>query len=1084
MKLKSTNFVIAAVLTIFIFSLAGAGTIEPQKPSMTLEERKAFKDLQDRGIVLDTEDYCLSTYLNTTDDWITNVTFGDINNNSGQEGSDSYGDYTHLYTYVEPEQTYTLYVTFYSEGIWTEHVRVWIDWNQDEIFGSDESYYLGSGVDATLAYDITVPQDADYGETRLRVIEQYYIDPGEGGACGPHSTIYGETEDYTVIVGSPLDHDVSPHAFISPGDLGRVGDPITPEVTFRNRYGGQYSETFDVRLIIELNSAELYNETETITDLPVDGYEDITFPDFTPDEEGVYILTASTELSGDENPDNDEIDHSYQVFSRIVYYDFESSGVFESSDSIWEWGTPTSGPAEAHSGVNLWATILDGDYPPDALTLLTTPAFGLSSNNPVLGFWHWYQTVDCVEDGGYMWGLVGGNVKISTNEGATWQVIVPDGGYDAIAWYTNPLGDPDYPPNGEQIFSGHEGQMWQFETFDLSAYIGMLVMFRFDFGIPFWSSYGFPGWYVDDFTLMGGGGIEPGWVTGVVTNNSSGDPIEGAIVQTGVNSDETGPDGVYTLELFPGTYSITASAEYYNSLAVPGVVVEVGQTTEQDFALTAPMMEMDDSPIDVQMNHGEIQTVCREIINTGDGELEYNISVVYEDPQMNTREPSFADEPVIGQADQSVIEAKNAVLADESAIALNGNSNGEPPVILDFGDEVAYFNLQGECGDFQLLGAVFALDHFWVSGGNSGDDPNYLYQFDRNGSLVDMHEQGTSGWGWLDLTWDGQYIYGTDFDTDIISQFDPATGEVVGTVPNPTAAGLGIAYDPATDHFWGINWFGSNIKEFDRDGNVISSYPQAPLSSAFGIAWDDVSPDGPWLWVFAQETGAELTVAQFDPINGCMTGVQFMAIDHNNGDDLAAGLGFTAEWDPDFGLLLCLGQGGASGANDWLGLYELAETANWLQIDPITGTIAPGESEDVEFTFDMNEVPDTVLFLSATIDVTSNSPVNVSIDVSVDLTSGIEGSEGYLPTNFTLEQNYPNPFNARTEIKYALPVDSDVELDIYNVLGQKVETLVDENQPAGYHRVAWNAKDKSSGMYFYKIRAGDYVETKKMLLLK
>jgi len=177
MKLKSVNFVIVAVLTIFIFSLAGAGTIEPQKPPMTLEERKAFKDLQDRGIVLDTEDYCLSTYLNTTDDWITNVTFGDINNNSGQEGSDSYGDYTHLYTYVEPEQTYTLSVTFYSEGVWTEHVRAWIDWNQDEIFGSDESYYLGCGVDATLTYDIAVPRDADYGETRLRIIEQYFTDP-------------------------------------------------------------------------------------------------------------------------------------------------------------------------------------------------------------------------------------------------------------------------------------------------------------------------------------------------------------------------------------------------------------------------------------------------------------------------------------------------------------------------------------------------------------------------------------------------------------------------------------------------------------------------------------------------------------------------------------------------------------------------------------------------------------------------------------------------------------------------------------------------------------------------------------------
>jgi len=1065
MKLKSVNFVIGAALTIFIFSLAGAGTIEPQKPPMTLEERKAFKDLQDRGIVLDTENYCLSTYLRTTDDWITNVAFGDINNNSGQDGSDSYGDYTHLYTYVEPEQIYTLSVTFYSEGVWTEHVRVWIDWNQDDIFGLDESYYLGSGIDATLTYDIAVPRDADYGETILRVIEQYYIDPGEDGACDPHTTSWGETEDYTVIVGTPMDHDVSPHVFISPGDLGRVGDPITPEVTIRNR--GQYSETFDVRLIIEFNSAELYNETATVTDLPVDGYEDVAFPDFTSDEEGVYILTASTELSGDENSNNDEIDHSYQAFVHFLCYDFESNGVFESSDGIWEWGTPASGPAEAYSGVNLWATALGGNYPGDALALLTTSPFELSSN-AVLCFWHWYDIEACYD---------GGNVKISTDAGATWEVIVPDGGYDDVANSSNPLA-------GEEIFTGHDvGESWRFATFDLSAYSGLLAIFRFDFGSDGIVQY--PGWYIDDFTLIGGGDFEPGWITGVVTDNSSGNPIEGAVVQAGGAPDVTGPDGVYTLELFPGTYSITASAEYHNSLTVPGVVVEENQTTTQDFTLTAPMLEMDDSPIDVNMNHGEIQTICREITNTGDGELEYNISFVYNDRLMNTREPSLADEPVIGQAEPSDIEAGNVIPADEATFALNGNSNGEPPIILNFGDEVAYFNVEEECGDRSLIGAVFAQDHFWVSGANSGNNPNYLYQFDRNGSLVDMHEQGTSNdWGWLDLTWDGQYIYGVENDTYIISQFDPATGEVVGTIPNPNnAAGIGLAYDPATDHFWGIFYAGSNLKEFDRDGNIISSYPQAPLEFGFGIAWDDVSLDGPWLWVFAQEVGARLTIAQFDPINGCMTGVQFSAVNHG-GDDFAAGLGFTSEWDPDFGLLICLAQGGGSGANDWLGLYELAENTRWLQITPTSGTIAPGESENIEFAFDMTDVPDNVSSLSAIVNVASNSPVDVSIDVNIDLSTGIEGTEGYLPTYFALEQNYPNPFNARTEIKYALAADSDVELEIYNVLGQKVAILVNENQSVGYHRVSWNAKDKSSGMYFYKIQAGDYIETKKMLLLK
>lgn len=89
-----------------------------------------------------------------------------------------------------------------------------------------------------------------------------------------------------------------------------------------------------------------------------------------------------------------------------------------------------------------------------------------------------------------------------------------------------------------------------------------------------------------------------------------------------------------------------------------------------------------------------------------------------------------------------------------------------------------------------------------------------------------------------------------------------------------------------------------------------------------------------------------------------------------------------------------------------------------------------------------------------------------------------------IPIQFSLSLNYPNPFNASTVIQYNLPLSSDVTLDIYNLLGRRVETLIDKPQPAGYHQAIWIADGFSSGMYFYKITAGDYAETRKMLLLK
>ena len=89
-----------------------------------------------------------------------------------------------------------------------------------------------------------------------------------------------------------------------------------------------------------------------------------------------------------------------------------------------------------------------------------------------------------------------------------------------------------------------------------------------------------------------------------------------------------------------------------------------------------------------------------------------------------------------------------------------------------------------------------------------------------------------------------------------------------------------------------------------------------------------------------------------------------------------------------------------------------------------------------------------------------------------------------VPKVFSLSQNYPNPFNPITKINYALPTDSHVRLDIYNILGQKVATLIDGNQKAGYKTARWDAGSFSSGIYFYRLQAGDFVQTRKMVLLK
>ena len=89
-----------------------------------------------------------------------------------------------------------------------------------------------------------------------------------------------------------------------------------------------------------------------------------------------------------------------------------------------------------------------------------------------------------------------------------------------------------------------------------------------------------------------------------------------------------------------------------------------------------------------------------------------------------------------------------------------------------------------------------------------------------------------------------------------------------------------------------------------------------------------------------------------------------------------------------------------------------------------------------------------------------------------------------IPDKFSLLQNYPNPFNPSTNIRYDIPKNGFVKLVVFDILGREIETLVNEKQNAGTYEVTFNGSNLSSGIYFYTLSAGDYKETKKLVLLK
>ncbi|MEJ2194912.1 MAG: T9SS type A sorting domain-containing protein, partial [Ignavibacteriaceae bacterium] len=151
-----------------------------------------------------------------------------------------------------------------------------------------------------------------------------------------------------------------------------------------------------------------------------------------------------------------------------------------------------------------------------------------------------------------------------------------------------------------------------------------------------------------------------------------------------------------------------------------------------------------------------------------------------------------------------------------------------------------------------------------------------------------------------------------------------------------------------------------------------------------------------------------------------------------------------------------------------------ADNAEWNKIGFVDGNGTTTELRSYSFSDDISSIE--AISLSYRIkQIDFNGEYEYSDVVQVD---------NLAPSEYVLEQNYPNPFNPSTTIKFGLPEKSDVVITVYNSLGAEVATLVNEIREAGNYEIKFNADNFSSGIYYYKIASGSFVETKKMILLK
>jgi hypothetical protein len=240
--------------------------------------------------------------------------------------------------------------------------------------------------------------------------------------------------------------------------------------------------------------------------------------------------------------------------------DLESSNGYLTSESGWVYGSPTQ--TIPHSGAKVWATNLTGTYANNANISLTTPTIALG-DNPTLTFWHYLSCQNYYD---------GGNVSLSNDDGATWIVLTPVGGYNtSFSIYS--LGEYGYTNNIS----------WTQSTFNLGAYANSNVKIRWRFASN--GTVASNGWVIDDI-MISSYYITPGLVTGTVTLATT-DNLTSVKIATDdhmvANPDSS---GTYKMYLPQGLYSLTASLPYYSSQVSPSFSLNNAESSyNYDFTL-------------------------------------------------------------------------------------------------------------------------------------------------------------------------------------------------------------------------------------------------------------------------------------------------------------------------------------------------------------------------------------------------------------------------------------------------------------------------------------------------------------------
>ncbi|MFH0765321.1 MAG: C25 family cysteine peptidase, partial [Calditrichota bacterium] len=543
--------------------------------------------------------------------------------------------------------------------------------------------------------------------------------------------------------------------------------------------------------------------------------------------------------------------------------------------------------------------------------------------------------------------------------------------------------------------------------------------------------------------------FDTAYLHGQVTDAATGFPMEGVLVQCTYGFwDITDAEGMWEMpDILVDTssaYTLTASKLFYNDSSITDIRLQADDALEFDFALLHPEFTLDFEGIDVAIEQNNVNDFWIPIQNTGNGPLTFNSRIEFRNPNRDNLWDRFLS-----------LNITNAPVA----------INGEDTI---------------RVGNTWITGAAFVDSLFYVTGGGSERQnlPAKVYRFDRNGAFVDsLNQPWVDSRGIRGLCYDGECIWGAlgqvmyKFNKDDMSIIDS-----FATAPS-------IPSDVTIDRENGILFIcgiTTAIFAYDYQGNLLNSWTPRWNGGGlrkYGLAWYPDQPDSLKMMIYA-DIGDTCGVLGFNPATGDVRFMINLAIDARDGP---LGIDVTDRWNSSVWTFIATNN---HGDGDRLSVYELEPNTTWLSYEPISGMVDAERDTMLHIRVEAGERPfDRYwVYLCYTFNAAPGAR-DIPVQMRIVEQSRIEDA-AEAPLDFALKPNWPNPFNPTTIIRYSIPIACHVRLDVFDTQGRLVAPLVEGTQTAGEHQVRFDATGLPNGVYVYRLRAGDAVTARKMVLIK